>query len=298
MAAAIENSPGKASLRFMVIGIVSPGFMGAGLGGALRAGGAHVVTTLQGRSARSERLAGAAGLEVLDTLDDLVATAEVILVVTPPGAAASAAEQIAKAADRTGTRPLVADLNAVAPTTVATIEATLAGAGLDLVDGAISGPPPSARPGARIYLSGARAGEIAALPWRDVDPITLSGPNGQASAVKMCTASVYKGVTAVVAQALRAADHYRVLHQVVDDLGEHADPAAVASAAAKADRFVQEMREIAAAQRAAGLTPALFEAFAEVYADIAATDLAAGNPENTPRDLPAEAVAERLRRPR
>jgi 3-hydroxyisobutyrate dehydrogenase-like beta-hydroxyacid dehydrogenase len=280
----------------MVIGIVSPGFMGAGLGGALRRGGARVVTTLSGRSARSRRLAEAAGLEPLDSIDALTSTAAVILVVTPPDAAVDAAEQITRAARRTGSRPLVADLNAIAPTTVAAIEATLAQAGLDFVDGSISGPPPSARPGARIYLSGPRAGEIAALPWRDVRLIVLPGPTGQASALKMCTASVYKGVTAVVAQAMRAADHYGVLDVVLEDLGDEADPGAVAMVATKAARFVPEMREIASAQRAAGLTPALFEAFAEVYADIAATDLANGDPETTSRNVAPAEVAQRLRK--
>jgi 3-hydroxyisobutyrate dehydrogenase-like beta-hydroxyacid dehydrogenase len=280
----------------MAIGMVSAGFMGAGLGGALRDGGARVVTTLEGRSPRTRRLAEAAGLEVLESLDEVVAAAGTILVVTPPDQAAAVADAIAQATRRTGKHPLVADLNAVAPTTVAAIGASLADAGLDLVDGSISGPPPSARPGARIYLSGPRAGEIAALPWRDVRPILLPGPAGQASALKMCTASVYKGVTAVVAQAIRTANHYGVLHEVLDDLGDAADPGAVAVAATKAGRFVPEMREIASAQRAAGLTPALFGAFAEVYADIAATDLANGDPESTPRDLPAAEVARRLTR--
>jgi len=280
----------------MVIGIVSPGFMGAALGGALRDGGARVVTTLDGRSARSARLAEAAGLEVLDTFDDVLVAAEVILVVTPPDVASGVARRVAEAAGRTGAHPLVADLNAIAPTTVAAIGATLAGAGLDLVDGSISGPPPSTRPGARVYLSGPRATEIAALPWRDVSAIVLPGPAGQASAVKMCTASVYKGTTAVVTQALRAADHYGVLDQVVEDLGDHADAGAVAVAAAKAARFVAEMREIASAQRSAGLTPALFEAFAAVYEDIAATDLANGDPESISRDVPPAEVARRLKR--
>jgi len=275
----------------MVIGIVSPGFMGAALGGALRDGGGRVVTTLEGRSARSGRLAEAAGLEVLDTLDDVLVAAEVILVVTPPDVASGVARRVAEAAGRTSAHPLVADLNAIAPTTVAAIGATLAGAGLDLVDGSISGPPPSTRP----YLSGPRAAEIAALPWRDVSPIVLPGPTGQASAVKMCTASVYKGTTAVVTQALRAADHYGVLDQVMEDLGDHADAGAVAVAAAKAARFVAEMREIASAQRAAGLTPALFEAFAAVYEDVAATDLANGDPESISRDVPPAEVARRLK---
>ena len=46
-----------------------------------------------------------------------------------------------------------------------------------------------------------------------------------ALAVKMSTASVYKGTAALLAQALRAADHYGVLRHVLDDLDELADDA-------------------------------------------------------------------------
>jgi hypothetical protein len=47
----------------VTIAIVSPGHMGAGLGGALHAGGARVVATTAGRSGRTRRLAE--GLELL-----------------------------------------------------------------------------------------------------------------------------------------------------------------------------------------------------------------------------------------
>ena len=126
------------------VGIVSPGFMGAGLGGALRAGGARVVATVDGRSARSRRLAGEAGLELLPTLRDVVGAADVVLVVTPPGEAVAAASAIRVAAGAAGSSPLVADLNAVSPTTMVRIQAALGD--LRLVDGSISGPPPSDRP--------------------------------------------------------------------------------------------------------------------------------------------------------
>ena len=55
--------------------------------------------------------------------------------------------------------------------------------------------------------------------------------------------------------------------------------------AAKADRYVGEMNEIAAAQAAAGLDPALFQAFARVWAEIAETRLAAAAPEEAGSDL-------------
>ena len=107
----------------------------------------------------------------------------------------------------------------------------------------------------------------------------------------MSTASVYKGSTALLIQALRAAEHYGVLEHVLSDLGDAAAGAGrrVARAASKSGRYVGEMREISAAQEAAGLEPALFEAMAQVYAAIAATPLAGAAPEDAGSDL-AEAL--------
>src|SRR6266545_3294620 len=120
------------------------GHMGAGLGWALREGGARVVTCLAGRSPRTAKLVADADLDRLDTLDDVVAAADVVLVVTPPGAARDAAASLAAAVARTGHRPLVADLNAVAPSTVEDLARILDG--VRFVDGSISGPPPTVRP--------------------------------------------------------------------------------------------------------------------------------------------------------
>ncbi|MFI5935389.1 DUF1932 domain-containing protein [Actinoplanes sp. NPDC051494] len=276
----------------VTVGIVSPGYMGAGLGWALLKGGARVVATLEGRSARTGRLAAGAGLEMLPTLTEVVRAADVLLSVTPPDRALAAAGSIAAAAREAGVTPLVADLNAVSPLTLAGVMARLDG--LPLVDGSISGPPPTATPGARIYLSGPRAAEVAALPWADqVEPVVLPGDPGAASALKMCTASVYKGLTALVTQAMRTADRHGVLDEVLADLARNGldSSASVPRSATKAHRFVGEMREIAATQSGAGLTPALFEAFAAVYADIATTELADADPESVRSRTPAETVA-------
>ena len=89
------------------------------------------------------------------------------------------------------------------------IEAELAAAGLELVDGSISGPPPWTAGTTRVYLSGPRAAEVAALPFDGVDAIVVGTRVGAASAVKMSTASVYKGTSALLLQALRAAARQR-----------------------------------------------------------------------------------------
>jgi len=263
-----------------------------------RAGLVAEIGTLAGRSARTARLAAEAGLEPLDSLDAVVEVADTVLVVTPPAAARDAAGELAAALDRTGRRPLVADLNAIAPSTVDDIAGTLAAT--DFVDGSISGGPPTVRPGARIYLSGDRAGDVAGLPWRHVRPIVLPGGAGTASALKMCTASVYKGTSALLTQALRTAAANGVLDVVIADLttGGFPNPARRAAVAAtKAHRFVPEMHEIAATQLAAGL-PGLFTTMAEVYAQIAGTDLAGEDPEGVDRAMPPAEVIRRLGRPR
>jgi 3-hydroxyisobutyrate dehydrogenase-like beta-hydroxyacid dehydrogenase len=282
------------------VAIVSAGFMGAGLGGALRAGGARVVVTLDGRSARTRRLAADAGLDVVPSLLEAVAAADVILSVTPPGQAVAAARAIAAARARVATagdQQVVADLNAVSPGTMRRVAAELGDAGggdAGVVDGSISGPPPSVEPGARVYLAGPRAAVVAELPWHGlVEPVVLGDRLGDASALKMCTGSVYKGLIALVTQAMRTAGAYGVLDRVVEDLAHNglARTAGVAQSATKARRYVDEMREVAATQATAGLSPDLFAAVAAIYTEVAATSLADGDPE-TARDLsPADIVA-------
>jgi 3-hydroxyisobutyrate dehydrogenase-like beta-hydroxyacid dehydrogenase len=262
------------------IGIVSTGAMGSALGRVWLDGGSRVVTTLTGRSARTARLAEGAGVEVLASLEDVAEAADAVVSVGPPGEAGTIATAVGFAARARGARPLLADLNAVAPRTVR----DLAGP-LDLVDGSISGPPPL-RPGTTtLYLSGLRADELAAVPAPGLDVRVVGEALGLASAVKMSTASVYKGTVALLAHALLAAHRNGVLEHVLDDLrGSYpqlvSNPGPVlARAAAKAPRYVGEMHEIAAAQLDAGLTPQLFEAMAVVYEALARSELGGRAPE-------------------
>jgi 3-hydroxyisobutyrate dehydrogenase-like beta-hydroxyacid dehydrogenase len=254
------------------VGLVSPGAMGSAVGGALLRGGARVVATTAGRSRRTEQLARGAGLELLPSLAEVAAAADVVLSIVPPDQAEAVASGL-------GGARLVADLNAVSPATARRISVD--------VDGSISGPPPVEAGTTRIYISGPRAAEVASLPFDGVDVIVVGDEVGLASAVKMSTASVYKGSVALLTQALRAAEHYGVLTHVLSDLDELAAGAGrrIARAAAKADRYVGEMHEISAAQAAAGLDPALFEAMASVYAEIASTPLGRTPPEDAGSEL-------------
>ena len=276
------------------VGIVSPGAMGSAVGQVLATGGARVVATLEHRSARTARLAE--GIELLPSLDAVVEAAEIVLSIVPPGEALAVADAVADAARRTDASPTVADLNAIAPSTMEAVAARLEGAGLVVVDGSISGPPPR-RPGTTtVYLSGARAAEIASLPAPGLELRVVGDRIGMASAIKMSTGSFYKGQTALLAQALRAARANGVLEYVLDDLRrnypDHVDdaPRMLQSISAKSGRYVAEMREVAATQERAGLTPDLFAALATVFLQLSETEAARLAPEQVDASATLEDV--------
>jgi len=252
--------------------------MGSAVGRVLAAGGARVVATVEGRSARTAQLA--ADIELRPELGEVVAAAEIVLSIVPPGAALDVADAVAEAASRTGAWPLVADLNAVAPATIEEIGRRLGAAGLAVVDGSISGPPPRTAGSTVVYLSGVRAAQVASLDAPGLELRVVGEALGTASAIKMSTASFYKGQTALFVQALRAARANGVLELVLDDLQRHYPdfvddaPLLLQRLAAKSARYVSEMEEIAATQEQAGLTPDLFAAFATVYLGLSRTEAA------------------------
>jgi len=275
--------------------------MGSAMAHALVRGGAHAVATVSGRSTRTVRLADRAGIELLPDLAAVVEHSDVIVSIVPPDASMTVVDDVTEAVGNLTSRPLVTDLNAIAPATARRIAARVSAAECDFVDGSISGPPPWKPGTTRLYLSGPRAAEIAALPFDGVERIVVGDAVGAASAVKMSTASVYKGSTALLAQALLAADANGVLEHVVADLRIGAPELGsrverrLATAASKSGRCVAEMHEIAASQSAAGLTPALFEAMTEVYSALAKTSLAGAKPEDVAADLELRDVLEGLR---
>ncbi len=276
--------------------------MGSAVADALARGGARVVATVAGRSERTARLAARTQLELFPDLGAVVATADVVLSIVPPEAAEAVAEDLAREARAADAHPLVVDLNAIAPETSRRLANALGRAGCAFVDGSISGPPPWKAGTTRIYLSGERASEAAALPIAGVERIVVGSEVGSASAVKMSTASVYKGTSALLAHALLAASANGVLDHVLDDL-RSGSPELVAnvarrlaSAGAKSDRYVAEMREIASTQSAAGLTPALFEAMAEVFSELSKSELGRSAPEDIPPSVDLDDVLGALRR--
>src|SRR5207253_8481811 len=125
-------------------------------------------------------------------LDALVAEADLILSVLVPAEALPLAERVAAGLRRMGATPVYADLNAIAPGTVARIDRLITEAGARFVDGGIIGGPPKRGSNTRIYVSGPETAPLEALRDCSLD-VRVVGPQiGQASGLKMVYAASTK----------------------------------------------------------------------------------------------------------
>ena len=266
------------------VAIPSPGDMGSGVGRELIARGFRVRTCLAGRSERSRRLAEAAGLERADSLDALVASADVVLSILPPAAAERFADEAADALRRSGARPAFADCNAIAPATARRVAARIAGAGTGaaFIDAGIIGAAPG-RSGlpTRFYCSGPDTSALEALDGPNLRVRRLGGEVGQASAMKMVYAAVTKGTFTLHAAALTAARVHGLSEPFHAELAESlpAELAAMRRMVPRlpldAARWVGEMHEIAETFAAAGLPDDFHRGAAQVFDLLARTPIAA-----------------------
>jgi 3-hydroxyisobutyrate dehydrogenase-like beta-hydroxyacid dehydrogenase len=288
-------------MREATVGLLHPGEMGAAVGRCLAAAGHRVLWVPEGRSPASAARAAAAGLTAASGgLAGLIQEADVIVSVCPPHAALDLAREVAgiglarqaagsgSARQAAGFGGVYVDANAVSPATAREIARIVEAGGADYVDGGIIGTPPVAPGFIRLYLSGARAGEVQRLfAGGEVDARVLDGDalgrdalSGgalgrdtlvAASAVKMAYASWTKGSAALLLAARALARAEGVEEALLTEWGisqpglaDRSDRAA-GSAAAKGWRWVAEMEEIAAAMAAAGLPDGFHLAAAEIY---------------------------------
>ena len=185
--------------------VLYPGEMGCAVARVLVAAGWSVTTHLWGPSLVCRADAEAAGIADLASLDEAVGTCELVVSLVPPAVALETAEAVAGAARRSGPPPLYLDANTVAPATMTAIAATLAGAGLDCVDGAFVGSAAELAGRTRLYLSGPRAGELAAALPEALHATALGVETGAASALKLAFAGFNKGLVALFIEVVAAA---------------------------------------------------------------------------------------------
>ncbi len=268
------------------VGILSPGDMGHTVGNVLRQNGLRVITCLKDRSQRTRELAEKAGVADVPTYSQLVTEADLILSIMVPAQAMSAAEAIAEALQQTEATLTYTDCNAIAPQTVRKLGDVITAAGGTFVDASIIGPPPRTPGATRFYASGSQLDTFSELNNYGLDVRTLGDEIGLASAIKMCYASLTKGLTALCTELLTAASvlgvsdaltaEFQLSQSALFERMERGLP----SMPPKARRWIGEMEEISATFEHVGLTPNILTGAADMYRFIGDTHLA---------DLPPEA---------
>jgi len=256
-------------MSFKTVALLHPGNMGVTIGAAAATSGARVIWVSEQRGEATRRRAAQAGLADVEKLDNALSESDLVLSVCPPHAAIDVAQQVARQ-KFTG---VYVDANAVSRATAERIGEIVTDGGASFVDGGIIGSPVKQPGTTRLYLSGARARDVAALFAKSMlDARAIGREPGAASALKVAYASWTKGTDALLL-AIRA----YAAHEGVDDalLEEWriSQPAlekrcerAAAVATPKAWRYVGEMEEIAEAFENAGLPGGFHKAAAELCA--------------------------------
>ncbi|MCY4568630.1 MAG: prephenate dehydrogenase/arogenate dehydrogenase family protein [Candidatus Poribacteria bacterium] len=268
------------------VGILSPGDMGHTVGNVLRENGLRVITCLDGRSQRTRQLAEKAGIEDVPTYPQFVTEADLILSIMVPAQAMSAASVVAETLQQVDTTLTYTDCNAIAPQTVRKLGDIITSTGGTFVDASIIGPPPR-NPGAtRFYTSGPDLSLFSDLNNYGLDVRAIGAEIGLASAIKMCYASLTKGLTALCTELLTAASvlgvsdaltaEFQLSQSALFERMERGLP----GMPPKARRWIGEMEEISATFAHVGLTPNILTGAADMYRFVGDTHLA---------DLPPEA---------
>ena len=239
--------------------------MGTSIGAALLGNGHDTAWIAAGRGAATRQRAERARLRRVDALAAGLAEAQLVVSVCPPDAALDVARQ----ARAGGFEGLYLDANAVAPATANTIADLFPDR---FVDGGIIGPPAWRKGATRLYLSGERAEEVAALfAGSLVDARVCGGGAVSASALKMCYAAYTKGGAALLLAVRALAERSGVAADLLAEwrVSQPALPersaATAASTSRKAWRFAGEMREIAATFAAADLPSGFHEGAADIF---------------------------------
>ena len=184
------------------IGVLYPGEMGSSLAKLLTDSGFPVLTTTENRSPRTRELCREAGLHAVPTLDELLERSDILLSLVAPSAALSVAGEVAARARASARRWLYVDANSISPATVAEIGDVVAAGGMDFVDASIFGLASQLRQRGRLFLSGARAAEIANLCETFLRVKVVGALPGQASALKMIVAGMPKGMCALFLETM------------------------------------------------------------------------------------------------
>ncbi|SDN45278.1 3-hydroxyisobutyrate dehydrogenase [Methylobacterium phyllostachyos] len=257
------------------IAVIAPGAMGSAIGARLAEHGARVLTSLDGRGAASRARAASAGM--VHAADADLAAADILLSIVPPADAEALARRLAPTLTASPKKPVYIDANAVSPETVGRIAEIVAATGAPFLDGAILGlPPKPGTKGPRVYVSGADTVPTLVLRDLGLDLRVCPGGIGAASSLKMSYAGLNKGLTALAAIMILAAERTGAGEALLAELAEN-EPSLLArfakglpDMAPKAYRWAPEMEEIADFLGPDAAGRQVFTGYAALYRHLAA----------------------------
>ncbi len=248
-----------------ILGLVSPGEMGASVGAAAISNVDTVIWAGDGRSDETHKRAEAAGLNNCRTLKNLAQKSNIILSICPP----HDAESVARSLSRLDFAGMFVDCNAISPEKTRHLSSFFSN-GKYIDGGIVGGPAWEKGSGTKLYLSGKHADSIAAV-FRESPLLTsvISDDIGQASALKMVFAAYTKGSMALLSAVIGVAEFHGIRHVLEKqwglDFSEKTHQRLVTNAV-KGWRFEAEMHEIADTFGGAGFPEGFHRAAANIYA--------------------------------
>ena len=264
------------------IGILMPGDMGHGCGKVFTENNFRVVTCLNDRSNRTKNLSYNAGIEDVQTIENVVDLSDIILSILPPEAALKQASIVSKIILQKKKYLTYVDCNAVSPKTAKKISNVIPSKYCNFIDAGIIGFNPVVEKGqTRLYVSGPNTEPIKVLHNKGFIIKDLGKEIGKASAMKMVYASATKGTFALHAAVLTTAHKLGLSAEYFDEL-KYSKPDILSAMERMvpripldAARWEGEMHEIADTFADAGVTPKFHQGSADIMSLANKTPIAA-----------------------
>ena len=263
-------------MKIETVALFSPGEMGTSMAKMLIKHGVKVVTSLDGRSERTRRIAQENGITDMGSLGSAIMEADIALSVVVPDAAIALGEAIAGAIRDTGKAITFVDANAISPMSARHIAGQIESAGGRFVDACIIGFSYDWAIGkTSLYTSGEDAKELLTLSKLGLPTEVLGTETGQASAFKMLYAGLTKGIASLAMEQMSTA-HRLGLYQPIMAKYRHDFPELTAFIERfvpgfpfRAERRAVEMAELASLVKETGLKPRMSPASQQMLQAIA-----------------------------
>ena len=259
-------------MQIKTVLILSPGEMGAAVGHAFHQSGFEILGVLGERSRTSQKRAIDAGFKNAGSLTKGLENADIVLSILPPARALDMAMEVAKLMKETGASPTYVDCNAISPETAKSIAVIISKAGSKPIDvGIVGNPPKKNGVPPRFFASGASAELMDTFSNSGIVIKKCGQEIGQASAIKMVYAGITKGVSALCANMLIAADKLGVAEATHEELMISQEllyrrmQTITPSLPAVSARYIGEMKEISKTCRSVGITSGFHDGAADLY---------------------------------